>query len=59
MVHCHNVSFKTPFKVDAEIDYMLCTENFTNCVALAVAQSIRVFAPQAEGWVFESKPQQT
>ena len=22
MVQCHNVSFKTPFKVDAEIDYM-------------------------------------
>ena len=27
MVQCHNVSFKTPFKVDAEIDYMLCTKN--------------------------------
>ena len=32
------------------------------CVCLsaaAVAQWVRVFAPQAEGWVFETQPRQT
>ena len=26
---------------------------------VAVAQWVRAFAPQAEGWVFESQPRQT
>ena len=28
-------------------------------IAAAVAQWFRVFAPQAEGWMFESQPPQT
>ena len=28
-------------------------------VAAAVAQWVRTFAPQADGWVFESEPEQT
>ena len=34
-------------------------ETFKNNTAAAVAQWVRAFAPQAEGWVFESQPRQT
>ena len=33
--------------------------NFLRSSRTAVAQWARAFAPQAEGWVFESQPRQT
>ena len=36
---------------------MVKTMSFS--LTAAVAQCVRVLAPQAEGWVFESQPQQT
>ena len=38
---------------------LVCAVDFTYARAAAVAQWIRALAPQAEGWVFESRPRQT
>ena len=37
----------------------LLKNQFKTDLAAALAQWVRAFAPQAEGWVFESQPPQT
>ena len=37
---------------------MSCVSSYHLCAAVAVAQSVRAFPPQAEGWVFKSQLRQ-
>ena len=57
MITCHANSIKRGINLNSSKSVVLFKEHLQMRPTAAVAQWVRAFAPQAEGWVFESQVQ--